>query len=264
MGAIGYWQQTVTIASLIATAFLVSKLYFTGLAKVYKWFTYYLAFGILTALVLRAVGPGSNRYAQIWLCSKPVQWMLGLAVVLEMFSLVLSKYPGIATLLRWTVAGATILSLVISILCLSLEFQNPNEKFPLLRCAFAIQSTVTGTMAISLLVPLLFMARFPVVLCRNVVMHCLLFSGLMGSETAALIGRNVLGHEFNAMANLLMTCATVLCLLGWLMFLTQKGEVSAKTTGPKYSADTERQLLDQLRAFNEALTRTSQGARGAA
>jgi hypothetical protein len=112
----------------------VTKLYATGLA--YEWFALYQGCEILTALTLRGVGQGSNLYAVARACSKPVLWLLCLGVVLEIYSLVMPKYPGISSVMCWAVTGAAGLSLAVSVLCLSFQFSNPNEKLPLLRYAF--------------------------------------------------------------------------------------------------------------------------------
>jgi hypothetical protein len=68
------------------------------------------------------------------------------------------------------------------------------------------------------------------------------------------VARNFLGHQYNRISNLDMTAARAVCLVLWLL-LTAKGEVAARTTGPKYSAQEEGRLLEQLRTYNEALTR---------
>jgi len=248
-------QRLVSAGSLIFMTVLVVKLYATGLARHYRYFSLYLMFEILCSMLLMSVRKGSTMYARIWIFSRPVGWVLCLLVLLEIYGLVMARYPGIATLMRRAVMAAALLSLVASVLTLALDFQNPHERFPLLRCAFAVQRTVDGTMALSLLVPLLFMAQFPVRLCRNVVMHCLLFSALIGTEAGALFLRNWLGAEFNASTNLAMTFCSVLCFAAWAACVNRKGERVEQAVGLLSTPEMERQLLERLREFNEVLVR---------
>jgi len=201
--------------------------------------------------------PHSNRYAEIWACAKPVEWILSLAVVLEIYSLVLHRYPGIASLTHWAIIAAVILSLLLSIGSLGLDFQNPHEKFPVLRMAFAVQRTIDNTMVWSLLLPWFLMARFPIRLCRNVVAHCLLFSAFVGVEACGLFARNLLGHAWSPYTNLAMTMGTNLCLLGWIFILGPKGERAEEVVLVRVNPERERHLLDQLNACNRLLQRAA-------
>jgi hypothetical protein len=247
------WQQIASMFCLLLTCLLLAKLYLGGLAHSYRYFSFYLLFEAGCALVLMLTKKGTTMYGRIWLLSKPILWVLCLLVLLEVFSLVLARYPGIASLMRWTVTGAAGVSLAISVVSLTLDFQNPNEPFPILRLAFAVQRTVDATMAISLLVPLLFMLQFPVRLSRNAVLHCLLFSAVVGVEAGCLFARNWYGLGSFAIANLVMTGGTILCRLGWIVWLTQTGEQTQQPVGPMCSPQMEQQLLDQLHAFNDVL-----------
>jgi hypothetical protein len=246
-------QRIASVAILGLTFVLLAKLYLTGLTRRYRYFSCYLMYEAVCSLVLLLTKKGTTLYGSIWLISKPVLWVLCLMVLLEVYSLVLEKYPGIASLMRWTVTGAAIVSAAISIISLTLDFRNPNEPFPILRVAFAVQRTVDATMAISLVAPLLFMLQFPVRLSRNAVLHCLLFSALVGVEAGCLFARNWYGAESAPMFNLVMSMGTLLCRLGWIFWLTRKGEVSQRPVGPMCSPEMEQQLLDQLHAFNTVL-----------
>ena len=257
------WQRIASSLCAIGAIVLLSKLYATGLIKVYRWFACNLCFGVVMSVLLMRLRHGSNLYAVVWACTKPLEWMLYLAVILEIYSLVMSRYPGIASMMRWAVTAAAGVSFVLCVLSLSLDFQNPNEKFPILRAAFAVQRTVSATMVISLLAPLFFMARFPVVLARNVVVHCTLFAGFVGVGAVGLFVRNRLGQEYNSVTNLAMSLASDVCLLGWILFLNPAGERVRQPVGPRCSAETEQRLLEQLRGFNEVLIRGPIGGLGA-
>jgi len=262
MHNISDWQRFLCIVGLIETCLLLVKLHVTGLARVYRWFSALLLCGALVASMLLLAHPRSNLYAVIWACAKPMEWILGVGVVLEIYSLVLHRYPGIASLTRWAIVAGVIISLLLSLGSLSWDFQNPHEKFPVLRVAFAVQRTIDNTMIWSLLTPWLLMARFPIRLCRNVVAHCGLFLVLVGIEAGGLFIRNLLGSSWNVYTNLAMTAGTNLCLLGWMLLLSRKGERAENVVLARISPERERHLLEQLKAFNRLLLRPSpQGCR---
>jgi hypothetical protein len=196
------WQRIGSEISSVLTLVLLIKLYACGLTRRYCYFSFYLLFESICGPLLLLVKRGTTTYGAIWLVSKPVLWILCVLVLLEIYSLVMNRYPGIASLMRWAATAAAVSSAAISILSLTLDFRNPDEPFPLLRYAFAVQRTVDVTMAISVVVPLLFMLRFPVRLSRNAVSHCILFSSMACVEAGALFVRNWFGNGSAAIGNL--------------------------------------------------------------
>jgi hypothetical protein len=251
-------QRILSECSLLVTCLLLVKLYVSKLSRVYRFFGAYLLFEATCSLVLMLVRQGNTLYGSIWIWSKPLYWVLCLMVLLEVYSLVLARYPGIASLMRWTVVTAAVAAAAIAILTLTLDFQNPNEPFPLLRCAFAVQRTVDTTMVISVLVPLLFMLQFPVRLSRNAVVHCLLFAAMAAIEAGALFVRNHYGREWTPVANLGMVLGTIVCRLAWIALLNRRGEQVEQPVGPMCSPQMEQQLLRQLRMFNDVLMKAGQ------
>ena len=258
---IAAWQRLLSYVGVIGTMVLLAKLYSTGLARVYRWFTRFLILGMIASCSLLVVGRGTNAYAMTWFCSKPLEWLLSLAVLLEIYSLVMARYPGIASLMRWAVIAAAGIAFTVSMLSLSIDFHSQHEKFPILRCAFAVQRTVDATLALSLLIPWLLMTRFPITLCRNVVIHCMVFSASVGLEAGLLFARNVLGTGFNQYTNLIMMTGNSFCLLAWILFLTKKGEMVEHVVRTRRDPETERLLIAQLGAFNQALLRAVPGTR---
>jgi hypothetical protein len=252
------WQQKTAACSVLLNCVLLAKLYASELTSRYRFFSFYLLFETVCGSLLLMVGRGTTLYGRIWLMSKPLSWVLCMLVLLEIYALVMANYPGIASLMRWAVTLAAGASAAFSVVSLALDFRNPNEPFPLLRYAFAVQRTVDGTMAISVLVPLLFMLRFPVRLSRNVVAHCALFSGVAGVEGGALFARNWFGRQVHLYTNLTITLGTIVCLLLWIVLLNPEREQIEQPVGPRCSPEMERVLLDQLQAFNAVLLKRGQ------
>ena len=246
------WLRLLSLLSVIGTLALIGKLHITGLARTYRWFTRFLALSAASGGLLLLPGSG-NEHAILWACMKPLEWLLSLAVLLEVYSLVMARYPGIASLMRWAALAAAGISFAICAMSLSLDFMNPHEQFPVLRYAFAVQRTVELTLALSLVIPWLLIMRFPIRLCRNVVVHCALFSASAAVEAVTLLARNMLGSSWNHTTNIIMMAGSNLCLLGWILFLNQKGEQVERVVRPQRDPALEEYLIGQLHAFNQAL-----------
>ena len=262
MHNIAEWQRVLSFAAIGLNLLLLAKLWSAGLIRRYRWFSMYLLAGVFSGALLLFAHPRSNQYAVLWGLTRPLEWAMGLAVVLEVYSLVLHRYPGIASLTRWAILAGVIVSLVLSIGSLGWDFQNPHEKFPMLRTAFAIQRTIDNTMVWALLMPWLLMARFPIRLCRNVILHVALFSMFVGTEAVGLFVRTLLGHQWNVYTNLAVTMGTNLCLVAWITMLSRKGEVAEKVVLARQDPEREKELIDQLKSFNQMLLRPfPQGAR---
>ena len=56
--------------------------------------------------------------------------------------------------------------------------------------------------------------------------------------------------------NLVITATTAVCLLGWFLLLTRKGE-EVQTRFPAMGPETERRVLERLDALNATLLRVS-------
>src|SRR3982751_4842017 len=97
------WQRIGSVISSALTLVLLVKLYSTGLTRRYCYFSCYLLFESVCGPLLLWAKQGTTTYGAIWLVSRPIIWVLSVLVLLEVYALVLARYPGIASLMRWTV-----------------------------------------------------------------------------------------------------------------------------------------------------------------
>jgi hypothetical protein len=262
--------QYLVWLTLAGCLILYLKLRRTGLQRTYRAFSGYLLFAVLQGVLL-SVLPwvaslvrgkpnhpfATNVYAYTWLATDPVVWVLYVLVVLELFSLILQNYKGIASLGRWVMLGGLATAVAISTLTLSMDLSNPGEKFPILRLFFVVDRGVASSLVIFLLILAGFLAWYPVPLNRNVVLHCLLFAGYFLSVTLGVLLRNLTGSAVTRTVSIVLSGVALASLLVWIGFLNRAGETVKVRVRPDWAPGDEEELVAHLAAINSSLLRTA-------
>ena len=246
MEVLSDWYRWLGIAGATLDLSLFVKLYATGLGRTYKWFGRLLLCDALVTVLLVAAMQSRREYTVIWLWSQPVYWVLSFAVLLEIYSLVMGRYPRVCGLLRWTLLFAAGSCLFVTYVY-ALKPDDPQHLFGYLRAFLPTHRAVVAIVAIAMLTPWLFLARFPVKLARNAVTHTILFSLLAAIEVANVL----MPPSMTALA----TGAADLCLLGWILLLNPKGERMEIVVGPARSEEATLRLLSRLMDLEQALSR---------
>ncbi|MGO9094579.1 MAG: hypothetical protein ACLQGV_05095 [Bryobacteraceae bacterium] len=249
---------------------LYLKLRRIGLHRTYRAFSGYLAFTFFRGVVVAALPwvaslmrgrPNhpfaTNVYAYAWLATEPVVWVFYVLVVLELFSLILQNFKGIASLGRWVMLGGLAAAVAISTLTLSMDLSNASERFPILRVFLMVDRGVASSLVIFLLVISCFLAWYPVPLCRNVVVHCMVYAGYFLSLTLGRLLRNLTGSAVNQTVNLALSGVTLASLLAWIAFLDRAGESVKVRVRPDWAPGDEEELVAHLAAINSSLLRTA-------
>src|SRR5437867_2875449 len=100
--------------NVLATALVVWHLYSFELKNIYRFFFASFVVALARSAVLFPFDPKTETYYRIWALTQPFIWLFYLLVVLELYSLVLRKYPGIYSVSRWfffsAMSGAVIIS----------------------------------------------------------------------------------------------------------------------------------------------------------
>lgn len=247
---------------------LFLRLWRIGLHRIYRYFSAYLLFRVLRALILAATPPivhlldnqpnvrfGTNAYSLAWMVTLPVLWFFYILVVLELYSLVLQNYKGIASLSRWVLLTGLGVALAISSLTLATDLSNPSEQFPAIRTFLVIDRGVVSSLVIFLLFITGFLAWYPVPVGRNVVIHCVAYAMYFLSTTMVVLVRNLTGSEVTQTVNILLSCIMVACLAVWIVFLNRQGERKTVVLRRHWAAEEEEQLVQQLAAINSSLLR---------
>jgi hypothetical protein len=241
--------------AILAHFVLAVRLWQTGLARVYRGFFWYLGFRVARALVLQALPYQYSAYGYFWAATEPLLWFFYILIVLEVYSLVLQKYKGIAKLGRWAVVVSLLASLAISALTLGTDLLKGAEQYPLLRIFFIIERGVVTSLLLFILFITAFLVWYPVPLARNTVVHCLVFAIYFLSTTMAILVRNLFGTEVINSVNLALSAISVVCLLLWTFLLNQRGENAQVSVRQKWAPEDEAQIMEQLTAINATLLR---------
>jgi len=249
---------------------LFLRLRMTGLHRSYGCFSAYLLFRVLRAVLLIAVPWGvrlferkpntpfaTNAYGWVWLLTDPAVWVFWVVVVLELYSLVLQNYKGIASLGRWVLLTGLAIGVAISVLTLQADLSNPAEKYPIVRLFLAIDRSVASSLVIFLLVISCFLAWYPVPLSRNVVVHCIVYAGYFLSVTLVVLLRNLAGSGVTQVVSVLASCVTLVCLVVWVCLLNRAGESAKVRLRPRWAEGHEEELVGHLAAINSTLLRAA-------
>ena len=263
-------EQYVWWLTILGQATLLVRLWVIGLHRIYRCFAAYLLFAVVRDLFLlglpwalrllegRPNRPfANNAYAYFWLATEPMAWVFYVLVVLELYSLILQNYKGIASLGRWVLLAGLATAVIISVMTLSADLSGAPDRSPLLRHMLVIDRGVVSSLVIFLLFISFFLAWYPVPLNRNVVVHSIVYAGYFLSMALVVLLRNVVGSGVTQTVNILASCVTVVCLLVWIRFLTLAGETVKVRMRPQFAADQEQALVDHLSAINSTLLRAS-------
>jgi hypothetical protein len=254
IAAVQRFLQWLTIG---AYAVLLLKIYACKELHHYRYFTFYLIVQFARSLVLASMKSGTMAYGWIFLITAPLIWVCYILVVIELYSLILSSYQGIATFGRYTLASALALSVLVSAGTLLFDFANGAESFPILLAAFAIERLLVSSLALLLIAVTGFLLWFPVPLRRNVVIYSLVYFVYFLSKAGALLIRNTGGPAALQILNTTVLSAASICLVSWVFFLNREGEQETVKSRPQWKPETERRLLEQLDSINAALLRST-------
>lgn len=249
--------EILSWASIVGYAALCFRLWRDGLDRTYRWFTAYLLFDAARSIGLKVIPYNTNLYFWVWATSELFLDILYILVVLELVSLILGKFRGIASLGRWAVFAALMLGVFIASVSLSPDLSNPTEQYPLLRYFFVLQRGINSSLVLFLLFMTLFLVWYPVPLSRNLVVYSAIYFVYFLCISLAFLVRNLAGHPVTQLVNLALSATNVACVVAWLALLTRAGEQRAVTVRQRWNAAEQQHLIDQLAAINASLLRTA-------
>jgi hypothetical protein len=198
-----------------------------------------------------------KSYYYLWICTEPITWIFHVAVVLELYRLVLEKHKGLYTLGRWAMFAGLTTSIVISLvsliprMTLALAQQSKTMFWYL-----AMERGFMLALAIFLLFIMGFLVLYTVPISRNLKIHARIYSIFFVSNYLAFLLRSFLGLHGGPVTNVGAEIVSVACVFAWLFLLSPTGEV-VRTSIPVIGPEQERRVLQQLDAFNETLLKVS-------
>ncbi|HUS08562.1 MAG TPA: hypothetical protein VMZ52_19815 [Bryobacteraceae bacterium] len=249
----GYASYAAVGISLI----LGARLFGSGLASTYRWFTAYLITDFILTVVFYATPYGTNRYALTYFAAQPVRWVLYFGIVLELYRLVLRRHPGIAAFGRKWLIRALGLAALISVCTLFVHLQASRGKYPALETYHTIERLVNICLFIFFFLLLAILAWFPIQLTKNLAVLCSVFEAHILVRTGITIVRNVGGLASLSILNPILACLAPVSMLVVTVLLSPSGEERSLKAGLKRPPAAEKRILAHLDAINDTLSRSS-------
>src|ERR1035438_9184999 len=164
------------ILSLIGSAFTVAKLFHTGLYRRYRWFFWYFLFRIPNTAWPLFFSTQGKAYFLLWTYTEPMTWLLHVAVVLELYRLVLEKHKGLYTLGRLAMFAGIGTSVTISLISLIPNLALSGQQSRKMFWYLALERGFMLGLAIFLLFMMGFLVLYTVPISRNVKRHARIYA----------------------------------------------------------------------------------------
>jgi hypothetical protein len=228
------------------------RLYASGLYRTFRIFFIFIVFYSLHSGVLLVLDQTKNLYFKVWVLTAPVEWILQVMVVLELYSLVLRNHRGLYRVGRW----ALIVAVAIALLAAALSFIIPSE--PLVRSrVLSYELMAERTIYLSLLVLILtlmfLLMRYPIRLSRNIAVHYVVFvMFFLGNAFVGLFLTT--GGDVSPAIQYVVLLVAAIALGTWLVLLSPAGEQRRlRLSSTSYHKGRE----DELARLNDILLKLS-------
>ena len=249
------FTRAIQIIYLAGVALLSFRLFRTGVSRRYPIFFGYCLVQLCEMPWALFFDIRSNAYEHFWILSQPIAWLFHMLVVVELCNLVLKGHRGLYSLLKWAMYGSVGLAIAISLLSLLPKIKpGMSADTKMMGYWFAAERGIDFALAIFLLLILAFLSRYPMRLSRNILAHAALYT-IYFFGTAFSIFMRTFGIRTPTASNA-AECISVACILGWIVFLTPKGE-EVKTSFPTLNPRHEKAALRQLESLNASLLKVS-------
>ncbi len=206
--------RVLELLIVASTAILGARLFATGLYRRYRVFFAYLVFEVLHSAILSIIGPKSGAYQKVWVLTEPIDWLFYVLVVLEIYSLVLADYRGLATVGRWILIAAIVVALLAS--GVSLTAPSRFTQSHLMTYYYVAERAVYFSLVAFLLSLLGFLMQYPITLSRNIIVHSMVFSVYFLGNTVFYLLLSMRGYGSLPVVSYALSLTTIAALGAWL------------------------------------------------
>jgi hypothetical protein len=195
-------------------------------------------------------------YARLWIGTELIVLLLFTLSTLEIYTQVLSRYPGVHSLGRWVTLSGLSLGLVLALATSSMHMSESGQIVTLGLVLTIDRGVYFGLTAVILLMSL-FLIWFPVPTPRNMVVHSFVFALYFLSKAFIILVRTIRGDDLHHAFSMVLLALGIGCLCVWTALLRREEEDPAVTFGRRWNPEEETRLIRQLRAINSSLGRLS-------
>jgi uncharacterized membrane protein len=253
-------EQAFRYLEAASLVLLILKLIGQGLVTRYKAFAVYLAIWLCQDALPLLFGwsLGSDAYARFFFVSEPWAWVFSCLVLLELFDLTFTRFPGIRS------AGKVLLTIAILVGVFvgtatavpTLLYRHDTGGLLLLfsvieRSVMLVTLVLLGTLQYLVL-------HYRLELPRNTVVYGFTYAVYFTTRALQAFVMSELGAGYSTVANVAAMAVDVGCVLVWAFALTRSGATSQVVAGPKLSDEERARLRKQLASLNEVMGRIRQ------
>ena len=170
------------ITALVLTSalnlFALSRMLHFRMQKKLSFLIAFLMFQLAqsVAVILMTRSLQSTAYQELYEVTEPLNWVLYILVVREMYSRAFAKYPGISSLARWAAYASAALAVV---LCAGLAVVSPIQNWPHQQIFASIaiwEKFVSFALAAFIALMVFLVSRYPIGLDFNTVSSISIFA----------------------------------------------------------------------------------------
>jgi len=250
-------DRSLWFADMLLCVILVVRLFRLKLAATYRFFFAFLIVSTVRSVAMWPLDMQSQNYITVWKWTQPVFWVLYTLIVMELSSLIFKEYQGIQVLGRRAVYGSLAVSILVSLLILAPVWRHSAE--PTLSSArfFMVERGIDSALVLLLLLLLVFLALLPIPLCKNVVIHSVLYSTYFMTAAVGTFIADKISFETYTIVSTCLLGVYFINLVLWISLLTQEGESKIAVMPKPLPASYEEKLVEQLASINKTLLRAS-------
>lgn len=250
-------RVVLDILLVLGYVLLLAKLWRSGLFRVYRWFTFYIAYQFCRYAFTAPLAKNTSLYALIYFATEALAWIISALVLFELFNFALEAHAGIRTFGRQVLTGALLVSTLVSVSTLFMNLSRTGAEASVLESYLIIGRVVNLSLLGMLIILIGFLGYFPVPVNRNTMVHAALFSMYFLAKAIILLSRNLLGGEILAQLNLALFIVATACLFVWSYVLTNAAEQRVVRTSRRTNREEEQRLIAQLDEINATLLRSA-------
>ena len=253
----GPFENFVWYLNILATVVLIARLYFQGLAWIYRVLLVYLLMGALQS-VLTLIFAADHKWTYlIYVMGQTVKMTLAIFMTMELFRLALVQQPALARFGRGAIGYFFAAAAALAALNPLIAGGKPRHRSYLVAGFHPFERTMDSTVMFVLILMSVFLVWFPVRTRRNVAI-CMAGFVVYSFQrwTGLLLGD--LWPAYLRQFSTAMLCVSFGCLTGWIILLRREGEKITVETGHGWNPVEADRLRFQLDAINTRL-----GASGA-
>jgi hypothetical protein len=236
---------------------LLIRLATQHLLVVYRAFTAYLSVWFLQDAVPLTLGfaLGSDRYAKFFFLSEPLAWLFSCLIVLQLFELTFTDFPGIRSAGKILLSAAILAAVVVAAstaIPTLLTFGAGNH---LLRLYSVLERSVMIALLILSSALLFLMVHYRLKLPRNTVIYNTGYSVYFATRALQALVMSEMGTHFSAVGNVIAMAVGIGCALFWTFTLSREGTKTEVIAGSALSEAERQRLMEQLMSVNDLVSR---------